>query len=116
MSVSGSGSGSSTASLSPSISSPPGSPLCGIVVFPTGTWVANTGGAGATVSLSIGANTIANDPCFGTVTVPVSNSGGGAGFNTITLNNVKLPARSGRADRVCTINAILTSPTTVYKF
>jgi hypothetical protein len=113
----GSGSGSLS---SPTISA--GNPFCGILVFPVTPWSAATisgqtipsAPGSANVNVTVGANTIANDPCDPqavVATLATTSSG-----STLTFNNVKLQARSGRADRVCTINGVLSSSTSVYIF
>lgn len=62
-----------TASIaSPSIS--PGSLLC-FAVVPFGTWSATTvPGNPSKIRLTMGANTVANEPCFGTVDVAFTGS------------------------------------------
>jgi hypothetical protein len=109
------GAGSNSGPLnSPSIS--PGNPFCGLLVFPVTPWSGQTiagqtipsGPGSATVTVNVGANTIANDPCNpqpvqATLTTPAS------GPSTLTFNNVVLQAASGRPDRVCRINGVLTA-------
>lgn len=113
--------GSSTATLSsPTIS--PGNAFCGFLVFPVTPWSAATisgqtipaATASANVNVTVGANTIANDPCEPQQVVAVLRTTPTS--STLTFNNVKLQARSGRADRECTINGVLTSTTPVYIF
>lgn len=113
--------GGSTASLS-GVSISPGNVFCGFLVFPLTPWSASTipgstlpSAPGSTnVSVTVGANTIANDPCDPQpVIAQLSTTSTGS---TLTFNNVKLQARSGRADRVCTINGVLSSTTSVYIF
>lgn len=114
------GLGSGTGSLSSPSIAPGSSPFCGILVFPVTPWSAATisgqtiasAPGSATVDVTVGANTIANDPCNPQVvqaTLATTSTG-----STLTFNNVKLQARSGRADRVCTINGVLSSSTAVY--
>lgn len=104
--------GAGTADLTGDTIAAPSSPFCGFIVFPNGNWYAQaTSLTSGTVDLWIGANTIIRDPCYGRVTAGFTTNASGT---TITLNNVQIPAASNRADRVCTINAILTSPTPVY--
>ncbi|MNS30345.1 hypothetical protein D3C72_623770 [compost metagenome] len=110
--------GSADAPLNPAnISSPPNA-FCGVVVYAYGSWSAHTALTGlpyvaGTVLLKIGANTILGDPCYDTVRVPVSSSTSSAGFDTITLNNVKLKTVSGSANE-CTVNAVLKAPSHVH--
>ncbi|RYI16143.1 MAG: hypothetical protein EON48_10740 [Acetobacteraceae bacterium] len=114
--------GSSSASLSSPSISPGSSGFCGILVFPVAPWSAATiagqtipGAPGtALVTVNVGANTIINDPCLPQpVQATLSTTSTGS---TLTFNNVRLQARSGRADRVCTINGVLSSSTPVYIF
>lgn len=97
---------------SPSIS--PGNSFCGLLVYPIPFWSAQafttlpSPGASTTIFVTVGANTIANDPCDpqtvqALLTTPIS------GPSTLTFNNVMLQARSGRFDRVCRINGVLTA-------
>lgn len=105
--ISGAPGSGSLSSVSRSIS---GAFPCGLGVFPIGTWsVTAVSAATQTISVYIEANTIANDPCRGTVTLPIQ-----ADRRTISLIDVKLPADSGRADRVCTIDGDLVSNIDVY--
>lgn len=109
------GAGSNTAPIS-GASISPGNFFCGSLVFPVTPWSAATnagqnvptGGTSALVTVTVGANTISNDPCNpqpvpATLATPVS------GPSTLTFNNVVLQAQSGRADRVCRINGVLTA-------
>jgi hypothetical protein len=108
------GAGSSTGPLnSPSIT--PGSGFCGLLVFPVTPWSAATTGATlpsgpgtAAVNVTVGANTIVGDPCNPQV-VSATLSTPASGPSTLTFNNVVLQAQSGRADRVCRINGVLTA-------
>ncbi len=71
--------------------------LC-IAVAPYGSWSANVvPGSTTSISLTIGANTVANDPCYGTVVVAWDNATRTATFN----NNVLPPVNSGGLN--CTI-------------
>ncbi|MND90582.1 hypothetical protein D3C80_826690 [compost metagenome] len=114
--------GSADATLNPAnISSPPNA-FCGVVVYAYGSWSAHTAlpalslpYVAGTVLLKIGANTILGDPCYDVVRVPVSSSTSSAGFDTITLNNVKLKTVSGSANQ-CTVNAVLKAPSHVHIF
>ena len=64
-----------------------GSFLC-VVVTPYGAWnAAVVPGSTTSIALTIGANTVANQPCYGTVTVAWNNA-----TNTATFNNNVLPA------------------------
>ncbi|MGH6979402.1 MAG: hypothetical protein ACRED4_08955 [Brevundimonas sp.] len=112
--------GSGTANLSsPSIS--PGTPfVCGFAVFPVTPWSAQTiagqtipGATGtALVTVNVGANTIANDPCNPQpVQARLTTTATGS---TLDFDNVVLQAASGRSDRVCRIDGTLTSATKVY--
>lgn len=109
------GAGSNTATIS-GASISPGNFFCGSLVFPVTPWSAASnagqnlpaGGSSALVTVTVGANTVSNDPCNpqpvqATLTTPVS------GASTLTFNNVVLQAQSGRADRVCRINGVLTA-------
>ena len=74
-----------------------GSFLC-VVVAPYGAWSASVvPGSTSLISLTIGANTVANKPCYGTVTVAWNNTTRSATFN----NNV-LPAVNA-GDPSCTL-------------
>lgn len=71
----------------PTRSISPGNFLC-VVVAPYGAWnAAVVPGSTTTISLTIGANTVANQPCYGTVVVAWNNA-----TNTATFNNNVLPA------------------------
>ena len=111
--------GSSAAPISgPSISSgSPPNPFCGVVVFPVTPWSAATiagqnlpsGSATAVrVTVMVGANTIANDPC-NPQAVEAWLKTPASGPSTLTFDNVQLQAQSGRIGRVCKINGILTA-------
>jgi hypothetical protein len=64
-----------------------GSFLC-VVVTPYGAWnAAVVPGSTTLISLTIGANTVANQPCYGTAIVAWDNA-----TNTATFNNNVLPA------------------------
>lgn len=115
------GAGSATANLtSPSIS-PGASPFCGILVFPVTPWSAAsqagqniTGLTGAPtsalVTVYVGANTIVGDPCNPqAVTATLTTPASATAPSTLTFNNVVLQAASGRPDRVCRINGVLTA-------
>ena len=56
-------------------------------------------GSTSLISLTIGANTVANDPCYGTVTVAWNNATSTATFS----NNVLPPVNAG--GRSCTIRS-----------
>jgi len=74
-----------------------GSALC-FVVTPYGAWKADViPGSTTSVSLTIGANTVANKPCYGAVTVAWNNA-----TNTATFINNVLPAVNA-GDPSCTI-------------
>lgn len=114
--------GSSSAPLtSPSIA--PGSAFCGLLVFPVTPWSAQTqagqnltGLAGdptsALVTVVVGANTIVGDPCNPQAVTATLTTPAGTGASTLTFNNVVLQAASGRPDRVCRINGVLTATST----
>lgn len=81
----------------PTRSITPGNFLC-VAVTPFGSWAADVvPGSTTTISLTIGANTIANDPCFGTVIVAWNNA-----TSTATFNNNVLPPVDP-AGRNCTL-------------
>ena len=74
-----------------------GSALC-FVVAPYGAWnAAVVPGSTNSISLTIGANTVANKPCHGTVTAAWNNS-----TSTVTFSNTVLPAVNA-GDPSCTI-------------
>lgn len=81
--------GTVTSSTTVAISSPsisPGDFSC-IFVVPQGTWSAATVPGDATkVDITMGANTIANDPCYGTVRGDWDNNG-----KVLTITNKTLP-------------------------
>lgn len=71
--------------------------LC-IAVAPTGAWKADiVPGSTTLIDLTIGANTVANDPCYGKVTVAWNNA-----TRTATFNNNVLPAINA-GGKNCTI-------------
>ena len=83
----------------PTRSISPGDLLC-FAVGPTGAWSASVvPGSTTSISLSIGANTVANQPCYGTVTVAWNNATNTATFN----NNVLPPVTAGNPS--CTIRS-----------
>ena len=113
------GTGSSTAPITGAGISP-GNVFCGSLVFPVTPWSAATiagqtvptNGTNALVTVVVGANTVANDPCNPQpVQARLATTATGS---TLTFNNVTLQAASGRADRVCRINGVLSSSTRVY--
>lgn len=114
--------GASSGTLSPRAIAPGASPFCGFLVFPVGSWSAATisgqtipsAPGSALVTVTVGANTILNDPCNAQpVQATLSTTSTGS---TLTFNNVTLQAQSGRPDRVCRINGVLSSSTPVYIF
>lgn len=71
--------------------------LC-VVVTPYGAWnAAVVPGSTTSIALTIGANTVANKPCYGTVTVAWNNT-----TRTATFNNNVLPAVTS-GDPSCTL-------------
>ncbi len=75
---------SATTATIPTRSISPGSLLC-LAVVPYGTWSAATvPGDSTKIALTMGANTVANEPCYGTVIVPFSGS-------TLTFSGQTLP-------------------------
>lgn len=93
--------GTVTSSTTVAISSPdiaPGDFSC-IFVVPQGTWSAATVPGDATkVDITMGANTIANDPCYGTVRGDWNNS-----TKVLTITNKTLPPIDPAGD-ICTIH------------
>lgn len=88
---------SATSAPIPTRSITPGGVAC-FAVAPTGAWsAAVVPGSTTSISLTIGANTVANDPCYGTVVVAWNNVTNTATFN----NNVLPPINAG--GRNCTI-------------
>jgi hypothetical protein len=90
-------SGTTVAISSPDIS--PGDFNC-IFVVPQGTWSASTVPGDATkIDITLGANTVANDPCFGTVRADWNNS-----TKVLTITEKTLPpVNSGGS--TCTIHS-----------
>lgn len=94
--------GTVTSSTTVAISSPdiaPGDFSC-LFVVPQGTWSATTVSGDATkIDITMGANTVANDPCYGTVRGDWNNSS-----KVLTITNKTLPPvdPSGAA---CTIHS-----------
>ncbi|WP_395945530.1 hypothetical protein [Brevundimonas sp.] len=83
----------------PTRSISPGSALC-IAVVPYGAWsAAVVPGSTTLIDLTIGANTVANDPCYGTVRVAWNNA-----TMTATFNNNTLPAVNPNG-RACVIRS-----------
>nr|WP_316626886.1 hypothetical protein [uncultured Brevundimonas sp.] len=71
--------------------------LC-FAVAPYGSWsAAVVPGSTTSIALTIGANTVANKPCYGTVTAAWNNS-----TSTVTFSNNVLPAVNA-GDPSCTI-------------
>ncbi|VXB01969.1 hypothetical protein [Brevundimonas sp. G8] len=88
---------SATSAPIPTRSITPGSITC-LAVAPTGAWgAAVVPGSTTSIALTIGANTVANDPCYGTVVVAWNNA-----TNTATFNNNALPPINPTG-RNCTI-------------
>ena len=74
-----------------------GSLLCAAVA-PYGSWsAAPVPGSTNQIDLTIGANTVANDPCYGTVRVAYNNANSSVSFN----NNVLPPVNAG--GNACTL-------------
>lgn len=88
---------SATTATIPTRNISPGSLLC-LAVVPFGTWSAATvPGDPTKIALTMGANTVANEPCFGTVNVSFSGS-------TITFAGETLPPVNP-LHRTCTLVA-----------
>lgn len=86
-----------TERLIPTRSISAGGFLC-VFVAPFGSWKANVvPGSTTSISLTIGANTVAGQPCFGTTTVAWNNLTNTATFS----NNVLPPVTAGNPS--CTI-------------
>ena len=91
---------SATSAPIPTRSITPGSALC-FAVGPYGSWsAAVVPGSTTSISLTIGANTVANDPCYGTVVAAWNNATSTATFS----NNVLPPVNAG--GRSCTIRSV----------
>ncbi|MNL17159.1 hypothetical protein D3C87_1382370 [compost metagenome] len=93
-----------SASLSGVTRSIGGSFPCGFpVVYAVGTWTVTAVSATTKeVDVHIEASTIIGDPCRGTVRLKIEPDN-----RTVYLDAVQIPADSGRADRVCTIDGEL---------
>ncbi len=90
---------SATSAPIPTRSISPNSALC-FAVAPSGSWSAAVApGSTTSIALTIGANTVANDPCYGTVVVAWNTATSTATFS----NNVLPPVNAG--GRSCTIRS-----------
>lgn len=84
----------------PSVS--PGALLC-LAVVPYGTWRANTVPGDATkIDITMGANTVANDPCYGTVRADWDND-----LKILTITEKTLPAvdQTPPVGQTCTVHS-----------